>query len=202
LYVGPELIAEAEARFGRPAEQDFAVDAAPAEIAFIRATQKHGRAHDVTLVIADRDLFATIAKHSYPPGLFRFPSGGADPGETLEEAGLREGREETGLEIALTRYLLRARTRFRCTSGGDVIDWTTHVFAAAVSGGRLEPLDRREIREAAWLSRAELLGPVRDALLARPEAGLRYRGRLQDAIFARLDAGPGGAGPRHGARAR
>lgn len=194
MYVGPELIAEAEDRFGRPGEEAFRVDASPAEIAFIRSTQKHGRSHDVTLVIGEGDLFATIAKHSYPPGLFRFPSGGAGPGETLEEASLREGLEETGLEIGLTRYVLRARVRFRCTEGDDAIDWTTHVFGARVLGGRLEPLDRREIREAAWLTRGELLGPVRDMLLARPEAGLRYRGRLQDAIFARLD-GPGAPEP-------
>ena len=190
MYVGPELIARAEERFGRPDEEDFRVDTTPAEIAFIRRTQKNGRAHDVTVVIEDGDLFATIAKHSYPPGLFRFPSGGANPGETLEEACLREGREETGLELGLTRYVLRARVRFERPDGDDAIDWTTHVFRARVRGGRLEPIDEGEIREAAWLSRGELLGNVRDVLHSRPEAGLRYRGRLQDAIFARLDGSP------------
>ncbi|HMB71102.1 MAG TPA: NUDIX hydrolase [bacterium] len=198
MYVGPELIAEAEERFGRPPEEDFRVDTTPAEIAFIRGTQKNGRAHDVTVVIRNGDVFATIAKHSYPPGLFRFPSGGADPGESLEDASLREGREETGLELALTRYLLRARVRFDCRPEDDAIDWTTHVFCAEVRGGRLEPIDEGEIREAAWLSRRELLGPIREVLFARPEAGLRYRGRLQDAIFARLDGLPGGGEPSDG----
>jgi ADP-ribose pyrophosphatase YjhB (NUDIX family) len=138
------------------------------------------------------DAFATIAKHSYPPGLFRFPSGGANPGETLEEACLREGREETGLELELTRYMLRAHVRFEGPAGEDPIRWTTHVFRADVRGGRLEPIDEGEIREAAWLSRGELLGPIRDVLRSRPEAGLRYRAWLQDEIFARLDGAAAG----------
>jgi len=187
VYVGPELIAQAEERFGRPDEGAFRVDTTPPEIAFIRRTQKNGRAHDVTLVIEDGGVFATIAKHSYPPGLFRFPSGGAEPGETLEEACRREGSEETGLELEVTRYVLRAHVRFESTEGNDAIDWTTHVFRARVRGGRLEPLDEGEIRETAWLTRRELLGPIRDVLHARPEAGLRYRGWLHDAIFERLD---------------
>jgi 8-oxo-dGTP diphosphatase len=198
VYVGPEVIAGAEQRFGEPAKRSFRVDTAPAEIAFIRRTQKHGRAHDVTLVIADGDRFAVIAKHSYPSGLFRFPSGGLSPGETLEEGALREGREETGLDLELTRYLLRAQVRFRSTAGDDAIDWTTHVFQARVTGGRLEPLDTGEIREAAWLGRDELLGPIREVLSGRPEAGLRYRGWLQDAVFAVLD---GAAAPEHGGAA-
>jgi hypothetical protein len=88
--------------------------------------------------------------------------------------------------------------RFRSTAGDDAIDWTTHVFQARVTGGRLEPLDTGEIREAAWLGRDELLGPIREVLSGRPEAGLRYRGWLQDAVFAVLD---GAAAPEHGGAA-
>lgn len=194
MYVGPELIAEAERSFGRPAEAAFRLDTPSREIDFIRSTQKRGRAHDVTLVIREGSRFAVIAKHFYPPDLFRFPSGGIDPDETMEQGALREGREETGLELALTRYLLRARVRFASTGADDAIDWTTHVFGATARGGRLEPLDRREIREAAWRTRDDLLGPIRRLLLGREEAGLRYRGRLHDAIFAELDRGAGAGG--------
>ena len=35
------------------------------------------------------------------PGAWQFPQGGIDPGETVEEAALREAQEETGLDPAL-----------------------------------------------------------------------------------------------------
>ncbi len=42
------------------------------------------------------------------PGFWEFPGGKCEPGETPEEAAIRECREETGLEVVL----LRARTHF------------------------------------------------------------------------------------------
>lgn len=187
MYVGPELIAEAERRWGVPATREFRVPTPAGEIAFIRGTQKRGRAHDVTLLIRDGERIAVIAKHLYPAGLFRLPSGGVNPGETLEEGALREGREETGLDLEVTTYLLRASVRFEAPDPSDSIDWTTHVFDAAVRGGELAPEDIGEIREAAWITRIELLGPIRETLGERPESGLQYRRKLHDAVFRELD---------------
>jgi ADP-ribose pyrophosphatase YjhB (NUDIX family) len=187
MYVGDEIVREAVRLFGAPAEAEFRVITPAAEIAFIRGTQKRGRAHDVTLLIRDGERIAVIAKHNYPAGVFRLPSGGLDPGETIESGARREAREETGLEVLPTRYLLRSRVRFVAPDPADSIDWTTHVLEAQVRGGVLDPLDRVEVREAAWVTRDELLGPIRERLVAWKEGGIQYRWRLHDAIFAEVD---------------
>jgi len=49
----------------------------------------------VALFDADKVL---LIKHSYIPG-WHFPGGGVDPGETIEEAAIREVREETGYDV-------------------------------------------------------------------------------------------------------
>ncbi|MGQ0722643.1 MAG: NUDIX hydrolase [Candidatus Eiseniibacteriota bacterium] len=195
MYVGEDAVREAERRFGLPAEATFHVDTPAAEIAFIRRTQKHGRAHDVTILIRDGARIAAIAKHHYPPGIFRLPSGAIDPGESIEDGARREACEETGLDVTLTRYLLRSRVRFAAPEPADSIDWTTHVLEARATGGALGPLDLVEIREAAWVTREDLLGPIRDRLVAWKEGGIQYRWQLHDAIFAEVDR-RGGADTR------
>lgn len=92
-----------------PLEVAFEIPYRASEFDFLKRSQKHGRAHDVTLVIFRGPEIAVIAKPHYPPGLYRPPSGGVNPGESFEAGALREAREETGLDIALVRYLARAR---------------------------------------------------------------------------------------------
>jgi 8-oxo-dGTP pyrophosphatase MutT (NUDIX family) len=202
VYVDESKVREAEARWGTPRERSFMVPTTAAELAFIRSTQRRGRAHDVTLIVWDqgRRRFAVIAKHAYAAGAYRPPSGGLEPGETLEEGARREALEETGLEIALAHYVLRASVRFEGSAahGGagarDAIDWTTHVFEADVTGGSLAPHDTKEIREASWATREELLGPLAEKLLLRDSAGIRYRVALHRAIFEAIDEPRGATG--------
>ena len=195
MYVDESRIREAEKAWGVPAECRFEVETSDGELAFIRRTQKDGRSHDVTLLIRSpgevgaAGPWAVIAKHDYPAGAFRPPSGGLAPGESIGDGARRECREETGLVIELERYLLRARVRFAAHPGGrePSIEWTSHVFVAAARGTELAPADHHEIREAAWRRRDELLGPVRELLLRKDAAGIRYRVALHDAMFAELD---------------
>ena len=84
------------------------------------------------------------------------------------------------------RYLVRARVKFTCA--GDEIDWVTHVLSAHSTGGVLAPIDTREIVEARWATVAEILGPMREAMLASGSTGLRYRAQLQDVVIAKLMA--------------
>ncbi len=206
MYVDDSKVREAEEKWGVPMEARWVVPTAPAELAFIRSTQKRGRAHDVTLIAWDEEhrRFAVIAKHAYAAGAFRPPSGGIEPGESFELGARREAIEETGLDVQLTNYLLRVRVRFERGEGGvkallveggadaaaDAIEWVTHVFEANAIGAVLAPIDVHEIREASWATREELLGPLAQKLLLRDSAGIRYRVVLHEAIFASIDRRP------------
>jgi 8-oxo-dGTP pyrophosphatase MutT (NUDIX family) len=185
MYLTEAMIQEVEARYGRPVEIARDYELTPEQLAIVRLGQRHGRCHDVTLVIAHGDEIVVTSKPSYPAGAYRTPSGGVEPGETFEAGAIREAREETGLEVALERYLIRAKVRFSC---GDVhVLWTSHVMQGRMIGGLLEPLDRREIVEAKWATRAEILGPIREVLVSSGSPGLHYRADLDALAIELLD---------------
>lgn len=187
MYISAEVIREIEEKYGTPQELRFAYEMTQTEFELVRASQKHGRAHDVTLFIiddADGGRVVVIRKPMYPPGAYRAPSGGISPGETFERGALREGYEETGLVVSLEKYIIRARV---CFSNVDrSIDWTSHVFTSSSAGGKLDPIDTHEIAEARFVTIAEMTGSIRDALLASGSTGLRYRSELADAVVKRL----------------
>jgi 8-oxo-dGTP pyrophosphatase MutT (NUDIX family) len=184
MYITREAIQEVEEKFGVPSVAVLAYEMTPAEFDMVRRSQKHRRAHDVTLYIIEDGQIVVIKKPMYPPGVYRAPSGGIAPGERFEDGAIREAYEETGLSIALERYILRVDVKF--TIPGDYIDWTSHVFTAKPTGGLLQPIDTHEIVEARLATVGELLGGVKDAMLASGSTGLRYRAELNDLVAAIL----------------
>jgi 8-oxo-dGTP pyrophosphatase MutT (NUDIX family) len=186
MYITAEIVREIEARFGVPEEVRWQFEMLPREFEMVRRSQKHNRAHDVTLFIIEGGQVVVISKPMYPPGAYRAPSGGVEPGEAFEAGAQREAHEETGLTVVLDRYVVRARVKFTCA--GDEIDWVTHVLSAHPVGGTLAPIDTHEIVEARWATVAEILGPMREAMMASGSTGLRYRAQLQDVVVARLIA--------------
>jgi len=184
MYITAESIRELEERFGVPDELDLAYEMTEREFEMVRASQKHGRAHDVTLFIVIDGRVVVIKKPMYPRGAYRAPSGGIDPGEQFEMGALREALEETGLTIKLERYLIRARVKF--SHQERLINWTSHVFAATRVSGELQPIDTHEIVEARLASPSELMTEIRDALLKSGSTGLRYRSELNDVVMEKL----------------
>lgn len=177
MYVTAEIIREVEQRYGTPVEIAREYEMTADQLDIVRLGMKHGRCHDVTLVIVDDERnVVVIRKPSYPAEAFRTPSGGIEPGESFDDGARREAKEESGLDIELERYLIRANVRFRGES--EVIDWTTHVLQARQTGGILQPLDTKEIVEARKATITEITGPIRKALLATGSPGLRYRAEL------------------------
>ena len=184
MFISHEAILELEKKYGNPEELSLAYEMTEHEFAVVRGSQKHGRAHDVTLFIINDGQVVVIKKPMYPPGAFRAPSGGIAPGEPFEEGALREAYEETGLVVSLEKYILRAKVRFSHCS--DIIDWTSHVFTAKSSGRELQPIDTHEIAEARFVTIDELMGSIRSALLSSGSTGLRYRSDLNDEVIRRL----------------
>ena len=154
----------------------------------IIGSMKDGRAHDLTLFIFHVGKIAVIAKHSYPPRLYRPPSGGLQPGETFEDGAVREALEETGLSIELEKYILHVEIDFR--SPTRHVAWTSHVFTARCKGGEIAPRDHDEIREARWAALDEF--PLFSRLMRVTDSGgFHYRAFLQEEVLKRLPAFPG-----------
>ncbi|HYF94923.1 MAG TPA: NUDIX domain-containing protein [Symbiobacteriaceae bacterium] len=179
----------AEASLGRPGERNWSYEIGEAEMDMVvSSTRGQTRLHDVTIFIFNAGgEAALIKKHSYPPGAWRAPGGGINPGEPFAFGARREAREETGLDVRLTRYLLRIHVTFTC--GERRQPWTTHVVAAQAAGSaELAVGDPKEIAGARWGTLDELCGPIADVMLASGSGLFRYRVALHREV-ARLLAG-------------
>lgn len=178
---------EIESRYGRPNVVGTHWDATDVETDLLRRAVRAGREHDVTMLIRRGDDLAVVRKPSYPPQVFRPPSGGIEPHESIETGARREAYEETGLTIRLRVYLVRAHVVFDPTNQTDeTIAWTTHVFLAEWLDGEPHAVDTKEIEEARWASSKEVVTTLQCALDTAPTAGLRYRGWLQRQAFLAL----------------
>lgn len=171
-YLKPSDVAEIEEVFGKPLELYTEIEMTPKELLQVRQSQVSGRAHDITLFILKDDKMLFIAKHFYPPGLYRAPSGAVKPGENIIEGGKREALEETGAEIQIEKYLLRIRVKFYCYD--DYINWTSHVFKAKYISGEIKPHDTKEIREARFIEKKDI-ERFNEIMLKLNIGGFRYR---------------------------
>jgi 8-oxo-dGTP pyrophosphatase MutT (NUDIX family) len=184
MYFTSEMVTQAEARYGHPALLRLNYPTPQEHFDFIRSTQSHGRAHDVTFYLYHGGKLAVTRKPMYPAGAFRPPSGGLHPGDTLEEGVAREGVEELGIAVVPEKYLLHVRLDFVC--GEERIPWTTHVFRVKAPGEGdpiLNPQDTREIAEARWATEAEVFGSMRRGMLEMGSTGLLYRAHLGDIVW-------------------
>ena len=188
MYTNDQDISATEATLGEPVVCSMDYEISSGEFDMVKGSMRSGRAHDVTMFIRnslDPHEIAVIRKPFFPPEAFRAPSGAARPGESLEDGAVRESKEETGLDVALTRYLARIKARF--TSEGRTIDWTSHVFEACAKSGEIDPIDTREIAEARWATLDELQGPIRQTLLDTGWDLFRYRVALHDLTVSRME---------------
>ncbi|MBZ9724544.1 NUDIX domain-containing protein [Mesorhizobium sp. CO1-1-11] len=125
----------------------------------------------VAVVRGDTVLLVKRAR-SPSQGLYAFPGGKVEAGETLEDAARRELMEETGLRAAGFRPLREIHIDGRLDS--HPIDYLLTVFGATYAGGEAEASDDAEtaafytLKEMTLLPLAgsvfavaeELLGPV------------------------------------------
>jgi ADP-ribose pyrophosphatase YjhB (NUDIX family) len=146
----------------------------------LKMSQKGGRSHDITMFIRKAGKFVVIAKHFYPPGLYRAPSGGVNPGEDFIDGAQREAKEETGCEVDIKRYLMRIEVDF--CHGAETVSWVSHILVANYLSGDLKPLDTKEIREVR-VADVEEFRRFKQLMLASQSGGLHYRAYLQDEVL-------------------
>jgi 8-oxo-dGTP diphosphatase len=111
-------------------------------------------------------MLLILRGHDPGKGLWSIPGGRIEPGETGEEAVVREVREETGLEVTCGRLLGSVE---RPGHAGDVI--VISDFIAIVVGGELAAGD--DAADARWVT-------------ARQLVALDARGELTPGLLAAL----------------
>src|SRR5271157_3284973 len=105
-----------------------------------------------------RDGRVLIVRRARPPahGLYTLPGGGVELGETLEQAVIREVREETGLEIEPVELAGYRQMIARDADGRIERHFVILPFAARWIGGEISL--NEELAEANWLLPSELSG--------------------------------------------
>ena len=104
------------------------------------------------------------------------PKGTPDPGETREQTAVREVREETGLEVRISRPLDSIEYWF--VQGGARIHKTVHYFLMDQTGGDLGSHDH-EFESVRWIAFEEaqrlLTFETERALVARAAEAIATR---------------------------
>lgn len=154
--------------------------------AIVQRSLSQNRGYDVTMLIqGPDDRFAMMAKHSYPPGIYRSTSGVVKPGEDFVSGALREAIEETGLRCEIKRFLVHITLDigFR----GQVATWDSYVFYATTRDTELAFTDPEDVREVKWATREQVLD-LAIRLRATQNSGLMYRGDLTASALWALDS--------------
>ena len=102
------------------------------------------------IICKDGSYFATQRGYGEFEGMWEFPGGKIEPGESREVALKREIQEELGLDIIIENLL--------CTTKYDYPSFhlTMHCYLCSVASGEIE---LREHKSARWLT-AETLDSV------------------------------------------
>ena len=211
MFVTEEMIARMAEEFGQPERAEFRIEVTGEELNRIRSSQKQGRNHDVTLYIHKDGRIIVIAKPMYPSGMYRVPSGGLKPGESIVEGIDREVAEETGCRIELERFLLRTDVTFVLANNSGESDkdslvgqvclqtchqrrvrrrihltigcirWRSLVFQARYLSGDFQFTDHEEIAEVRMATLDEFEEFSR-IMRGTVVGGLHYRAMLHDAV--------------------
>lgn len=168
-------------RFGQPLRIEATIPDG-----FMDPIRRPDRVGEVCMVIRrPSGTLLVSTKTFYPPGAYRLPTGGIDVGELIETALAREAHEETGLTVAVRRFL--AAISYRTARGEPVF----HTFAFLLDelGGTLgsldpheEILDYREVDPAELIALADRLAALRSETSEKIEGDWADWGRFRAVV--------------------
>jgi len=101
----------------------------------------------VIMLVEDGDRILLHRQKAWPQGMWSVLAGFLEPGETLEQAVVREVAEETGIAVADIRYVASQPWPFPAS--------LMVAFTARAVGGVLAP-DPDELEDARWFGRHDL----------------------------------------------
>ncbi|MES0209256.1 NUDIX hydrolase [Mesorhizobium sp. M0028] len=124
-----------------------------------------------------RENTVLLVKRARPPsqGLYAFPGGKVEAGETLEQAARRELLEETGLQARNYRPL--REIHIDGSGNGHPVDYRLTVFGANYAGGEAVASDDAEtaafytLAEMTAMQLADAVFDIADDLLATSKGG-------------------------------
>ena len=99
-----------------------------------------------------------LVRQNYGRRYWSLPGGSMEPGESVEQAAIREAKEETGLDVRLTRLV--------GVYSKPALDALAICFEAEVIGGSIEEATD-EVVECRYFRADTLPEPIREHLRAR-----------------------------------
>lgn len=122
----------------------------------VRAYPQHPYLAVSAAIIRDGKFLVVRRARRPAHGLYTFPGGAVETGETLEDAVRREVREETGMTIAPVALAGHREVISRDNDGRTARHFVILCFAARWLSG--EPSLNAELDDARWLALEELSG--------------------------------------------
>lgn len=142
-------IAQLERKYGAPLRRRYLLEVSEESYEYRRQSTR--RAKVVLFIRRTNGNLLLHTKDFYPKGVFRIPSGGIHRREALLDAVHRETFEETGLQVAVERFL--AVVQFDFCWQERTVSLSSYLLLLRKVGGRLEVRDEHEcitaFREAA-----------------------------------------------------
>jgi len=171
-------------RYGQPIVQTVNLGANT----YFDPINKTDRFGEVCMVIRRKNCrLLTAIKTFYPRGAYRLLTGGINYGEPVLDALLRETHEETGLEVAVQRFL--AAVAYQLNSNNEAPVFYTFAFLLDEVGGTFGVLDEdervesfREIELPELPAMADFLAHIRHQQSEEIDGDLNDWGRFRAVI--------------------